>query len=52
MQSVIALLTPTNIALFFGVLFAMSEALGAIPSIKANGVFQLIFGILKTLAGK
>jgi len=36
----------------FGVLFGMSEALGAIPSIKANGVFQLIFGILKTLAGK
>ena len=30
-------------------LFVVSEWLAAIPSVKANGVFQLIFGALKGL---
>lgn len=35
-----------------GALFAVSEALSLIPAVKANGVFQLVFGILKKLLGK
>ena len=30
---------------------AISEALSLIPGIKSNGIFQLIFNILRTLAG-
>jgi hypothetical protein len=33
-------------------LFAISEGLSLIPSVKSNGIFQLIFNILKYLAGK
>ena len=33
-------------------LFLASEILGSIPSIKANAVYQLIFGVLKDLFGK
>lgn len=33
-------------------LFLISEILGAIPSIKANGVFQFLAGVVKALAGK
>lgn len=36
-----------NGAMFFGVLFAISEAIGMIPSIKASGVFQSIYNVLK-----
>jgi len=35
-----------------GALFATSEALSLIPSVKANGVFQLVFGWLKLLTGQ
>jgi hypothetical protein len=42
----------SKLALVFGVLFALSEAIGMIPSIQANSVFQMIFSILKKLAGK
>lgn len=38
--------------LVVSVLFGVSEALSLIPQIKANGVFQLVFGVLKSLAGK
>ena len=34
-----------------GCLLGISEALTAIPSIKANGIFQAIFNVLKALAG-
>lgn len=34
------------------ILFLLSEALAAIPAIKANSVFQLISGILKSIFGK
>lgn len=30
----------------------LGEALSLIPGIKANGVFQLIFNIIKALGGK
>jgi hypothetical protein len=35
-----------------GGLWTISEALAAIPSIKANSVFQAISRVLKSLAGK
>lgn len=41
-----------NKALVFGLLFAASELLAAIPQVKANSVFGLIFGFIKQLAGK
>ena len=36
-----------NKALILGVLFAISEVLSFVPAVKANGVFQLVFGWLK-----
>lgn len=41
-----------NLVLVFGVLFGVSEALALIPALKSNSVFQLVFNILKSLAGK
>lgn len=41
-----------NAVLIFGVLFGLSEALAAIPAVKANSVFQAIVAILAKLAGK
>jgi len=34
-------------SLVFGVLFALSEAIGMIPSVKASGVFQAVYNGLK-----
>lgn len=45
-------LDAATLAMIFGVLFGVSEALAAVPQIKANGVFQAINNILKALAGK
>lgn len=33
-------------------LFAVSEALALIPSVKANSVFQLVYNTLKTIREK
>lgn len=33
-------------------LLAVSEALSLIPAIKANGVFQAIFNVIKIITGK
>jgi len=41
-----------KILLVMAVLGGISEALSLIPSIKANGVFQLISNALKALLGK
>ena len=41
-----------NKAVILGVLFALSEALALIPSVKANSVFQLVFGLVKKALGK
>jgi hypothetical protein len=41
-----------QIALISIALLAVSEALGSIPAIRANSIFQLIYNILKTVAGK
>ncbi len=42
----------TQIAVILGALFAVSEALSLIPSVKSSGVFQFIFNTLKKLTGK
>jgi hypothetical protein len=34
-----------------GSLFMLSEALGMIPQVKANSVFQALAGVLKKLSG-
>lgn len=31
---------------------ALSEALAYIPSVKSNGVFQMVVGVVKSLAGR
>lgn len=41
-----------TLTIIFAVLWSLSETLALIPGIKANGVFQLVAGILKKLAGK
>ncbi len=33
-------------------LFAVSEALSLIPQVKSNGIFQLVFNVIKKVAGK
>jgi len=33
-------------------LLAISEALSLIPQVKSNGVFQVIYNLLKILAGR
>ena len=35
-----------------GVLWGLSEALSFIPSVKANGIFQVIFNSIKKAVGK
>lgn len=40
------------ITIVVGVLFAVSEALSFIPAIKANGVFQAIYSMIKKLKGE
>jgi hypothetical protein len=40
------------IALIFAGLWVVSESLSYIPTVKANGVFQLIHGIINTLTGR
>lgn len=37
----------THKAEILGFLFGLSEGLAAFPQVKANSVFQLIFGMLK-----
>lgn len=51
-DGIIDFLTSPAATGIFVALFAMSEALGAIPAIKANGVFQLVAGLLARLAHK
>jgi hypothetical protein len=41
---------PTTIAVVVTALLAVSEVLSLVPQIKANGIFQLIYGIIRQLA--
>ena len=43
--------SPTGAGIFMA-LFAMSEALAAIPAVKANWVFQLLSGLLAKVVRK
>lgn len=42
----------TTIAIITTALWGVSEALSLIPSVKANGVFQLIYGVIKKITGR
>ena len=41
-----------NKVVILGFLFALSEVLALVPSIKANSVFGVIVGIIKKAMGK
>ena len=41
-----------SIMIILAALLAISEALSLIPQVKSNGVFQVIYNLLKSLAGK
>jgi len=41
-----------TITLIIGALLAVSEALSLIPQVKANGLFQVLWRILKAVAGE
>lgn len=36
-----------NLHIIFAALFAVSEALSLIPGVESNGIFQLIYNVLK-----
>lgn len=40
-----------TISVIVGALLAVSEALSLIPAVKANGIFQVLWRILKAVAG-
>lgn len=42
----------TTIMVWIAALLAVSEALSLIPGVKANGIFQMIWNILKIIAGE
>jgi len=41
-----------NILLYLSAALVISEGLSLIPSIKSNGIFQLIYNLLKALVAK
>lgn len=41
-----------NKVVIVGFLFALSEVLALIPSVKANSVFQVVVNVLKKVVGK
>ena len=41
----------STIMLIVGALLAISEALSLIPGVESNGIFQVIWRLLKILAG-
>lgn len=40
-----------TISIIVGALLAVSEALSLIPAVKSNGIFQVLWRILKAVAG-
>lgn len=42
----------TTFGVIVAALLAVSEALSLIPSVRANGVFQMLWNVLKILAGE
>ena len=45
-------MTATSVAIIAVALLAVSEAIALIPAIRANSIFQMIWNLLKVLAGK
>lgn len=43
---------PSTLIIIVSAALAVSEALSLIPGIQSNGIFQLIFQLIKSLAGK
>jgi len=43
---------PITLNLILMIALAVSEGLSMIPTIKSNGIFQLLYDVLHTLAGK
>lgn len=43
---------PVTLSILIGALLAMSEALSLIPAVRANGIFQVIWRIVKIVAGE
>ncbi len=41
-----------HVALILGVAFGISESLAQIPAVKANSIFELVYGLLAKLLGK
>jgi len=41
----------STISIIIGALLASSEALSLIPSVEANGIFQMLWNVLKIAAG-
>lgn len=41
-----------NWVLVLSIALGVSEVLGMIPGIKSNGIFQLVYNLLKSLAPK
>ena len=41
-----------TLSIIVGALLAMSEALSLIPVVRANGIFQVFWRILKAVAGE
>jgi len=42
----------TTTLIILAAALAVSEALSMIPGLKSNGIFQLVYNILKFIAGK
>ena len=42
----------TTITAIISALYVISEALSLIPAVKANGIFQLLWNVLKIAAGE
>lgn len=40
-----------TLSIIIGALLAVSEALSLIPAVKANGIFQVIWRMMKLVAG-
>lgn len=41
----------STISIIIGVLLAISEALSMIPAVRSNGIFQMLWNVLKIMAG-
>jgi hypothetical protein len=41
-----------TLSIVMAALFAVSEALSLIPRVRANGVFQAVYNVIRFLAGR